>query len=157
MKFLLKNCWIFLFVMVAGMVVVSCGDDDEEPTVLDRDKFIGDYIGSFQCPGVFATAGSDTIEFNISASIDPDDMDGVIITIKNILMLDLALDATVMGNKLVDINTVLPGTPFGEVTGSGEAELSADETTLTADISLTADIPILGTQTETCRLDGAKQ
>ena len=134
--------------------------NEDNSCVYARDKFIGEYLGSFECPGVLAAVNSDSIVFTIENGLDPDLINQVIITLKDISGFDVPLLATASGNMLGDINAELLGIPVlgltSDVTGSGEATLSADDQTLTAMVTLTVS-NILGDTEGTCTLVGTKQ
>ena len=75
-----------LFALLMGTIlftVVSCGDDEDdkepEPTVDNRDVFIGTYLGAFQCPGFLSFASSDRLVFKINGPIDVADEKGIIL------------------------------------------------------------------------------
>ena len=170
----------FSVVLVLGLTFSSCGDDDvmgctdpdaenynAEATTDDgtctyaRDKFVGSYLGTFQCPGLLAIISSDSLVFTIAESLDPANKDEVIVTLTNVGGLTFDLTGTVSGNNL-DINAELLGVPIqgvtGDVTGTGTGSLNADGTELTADITLTVGIPLLGiNDTQTCTLVGTRQ
>ena len=170
----------FAVVLFLGLTFSSCGDDEvmgctdpdaenynAEATTDDgmctyaRDKFIGDYLGTFQCPGLLAIISSDSLFFTITESLDPNNKDEVIVTLSNVGGLTFDLTATASGNEL-DISAELLGVPIqgvtGDVTGTGSATLNADGSELTADITLTVSIPLLGiNDTQTCVLVGTRQ
>lgn len=167
------------FFACSAIFITSCGDDDvmgctdpnsenynPEATTDDnsclfaRDKFIGEYIGSFECPGLLSAVNSDSIVFTIEAGLDPALFNEVIITLKDVSGFDIPLTATASGNMLGDISAELLGIPVlnitSDVTGTGEATLSSDEQTLDAMVTLEI-VNLLGTTEGTCTLVGSKQ
>ena len=169
---------ICLFVC-STIFITSCGDDeisgctdpnaenynaeadtDDNSCVFAIDKFIGEYVGTFACPGFLAAIDSDSIGFSIVAGLDDTKFNEVIITLRDVSGFDIPLTANASGNMLTDINAELLGIPVlnitSDVTGTGEATLSADGQTLEAQVTLTV-VNILGTNGGICTLVGTKQ
>jgi len=134
--------------------------NDDNSCVYARDKFIGNYVGSFECPGLLSAVNTDSIGFTIEPGLDPDLFNEVIITLKDVSGFDIPLTATASGNMLGDIFAELLQIPVlnitSDVTGSGEATLSADGQTLDAMVTLKV-VNLLGTTEGTCTLVGTKQ
>ncbi len=134
--------------------------NDDGNCVYARDKFLGDYIGSFQCPGTLSLISSDTLEFSIQPSLDASDKNGVIVSLKNVAGgLTFDLPATAEGDMLT-IEAELLGVPVlgatGNVTGGGTATIDANDI-LMADIELNVFVFPLIDETQTCTLVGTKQ
>lgn len=135
--------------------------DDDGSCVYARDKFIGDYEGSFICPGILALISADTVAFTIAPGLDASLKNEVIVTLFNVGGLTIDLTATAVGDELM-IDAELLGVPIqgvtGNVTGTGSAVLDASGDILTANIQLTVSIPLLGiNDTQTCVLVGMRQ
>jgi len=165
--------------MLISLFISSCGDDevtgcmdpnaenfdpqatnDSNSCVFARDKFIGEYVGSFQCPGVLAAVDTDNIAFSIEPGLDADLFNQVIITLRDVSGFDIPLTANASGNSLSDINAELLGIPVlnitSDVIGTGEATLSADDQTLDAEVTLMIT-NLFGVTEGTCTLVGSKQ
>jgi len=135
--------------------------NDNGTCVYARDKFIGDYLGAFTCPGLLAIISSDSLAFSITEGLDPTMKDQVIVTLNDVGGLTFDLTATVVGDEL-DIEAELLGVPIqgvsGDVTGFGTGSLDATGNEITASITLTVSIPLLGiNDTQTCVLVGTRQ
>lgn len=175
LKTLLPVFAIFLFVAV---FISSCGDDevtgctdsdaenyDPEATASSgdctyaRDKFLGDYLGTFECPGLLALINSDSLEFSIQEGLNSDNKNEVIVSLKNIAGgLTFDLEATADGDVL-NIEAELLGVPImgipGDVQGTGTAMLDATGNVITANLTLTVSVALLGiNDTQTCVLVG---
>ena len=149
---------------------VGCMDPDAEnydpqatesgDCIYARDKFIAEYLGSFQCPGLLGFISSDSLSFTIQEGLG-DSKDEVIVSLINIAGgLTFDLPATADGDQL-NIEAELLGIPVdgftGDVNGSGTATLSSNGEELTADITMTVSVPTLMLNTtETCTLVGNK-
>jgi hypothetical protein len=178
-NFTFKHAITFCFLIFATLFITSCGDDEvtgctdpnaenynpdadtnDNTCVYTRDKFIGEYVGSFACPGFLSAIDTDSIGFSIVAGLDDTNFNEVIITLRDVSGFDIPLTANASGNMLTDINAELLGIPVlnitSDVTGTGQATLSADGQTLDALVTLTV-VNILGTNGGTCTLIGTKQ
>lgn len=169
----------FVLCLCLGLVMSSCGDDDVEgctdpnaenynpdATVSSgdctyaRDKFIGDYLGSFICPGALSLISSDSLVFSIQPGLNSSNTDEVIVSLTNLAGgLTFDLPATVSGNEL-SITAELLGVPVlgftGDVTGNGTGSLDSTESTITATIAMSVATP-LGAFSDSCTLVGTKQ
>lgn len=123
-----------------GLVLSSCGGEETPEQELDKDKFIGDYIGEVKCAGILATVIDDpALEFNISNAIPADD-NTVQVNLPT-LMIPLELTGTVSGNTVsmnettvedVMITDPLPVTL--NITANGNATLAGNSLTATIDL-----------------------
>jgi len=171
-----------------SIIFNSCGDDDEaivgctDPNaenynadatesgdcVFARDKFIGNYVGSINCPDQLTTLNNDNLEFSLAEGLEVDMPSQVILSI-TIDNFPLALAATVEGDELtimhmipdVSIPDIVPGvTVIADVEADGNGTMSADEQTLMATLALEIDVtslPIPLTLSDNCTLTGIKQ
>ncbi len=171
----------FLMIGMLTIFVSSCGDDDvegctdpdaenynvnatveDESCVYARDKFIGDYVGSFLCPGALAFISSDTLNFSIQPGLDPAKKDELIVTLMNVAGgITIDLTATALGDELI-IDAELLGVPVmgvpGDVIGTGTATLNADGTQIMADLNMNIKVAaIMLDRTDDCTLVGTKQ
>jgi len=163
-KFVTINT-IILTVLLSAIAIqfTSCGED--EPEVLDREKFLGDYVGSFNCGGLLSVISSDSLAFSISESADPANEDGVILNLTvdmNVIALAgvIASDTLTVMDMLEGITVDVPnlGSITGDITGTGLAILTGAN--LNGDINLSLDAPVLGPLGPlqgTCVLDGVRQ
>lgn len=171
MKNLVRFNTIILAVLLSFTAIqfMSCDDDEEkdpEPVVLDREAFIGSYIGEFTCPGLLAFVSSDSLAFSIDPGVDPADESGIILN----LSIDgnaVAFAGSVTGDSLTVMDMLenvtieiaqLGGSVTGDVTGIGSATI--DMNMIDGTITLTLEVPSLGGHgpiTEICDLVGIKQ
>ena len=176
---------VLCMLMASVFVIQSCGDDDVEgctdinaenydpeatidnnTCIYARDKFIGEYVAVFTCPGTLAFISNDSLPVIIEPAIDPDDTDGIILS----LFVNggaIPLRGTVEGNTLVMMDelmdVVIPDVPLvgtitGDVMGTGTATLSTDETVLTGNVMVSvsaAGLPF--TISDDCTIVGTKQ
>lgn len=132
-----------------------------------RDKFLGSFTGSIDCPGQLSILSSDSLEFSIAEGLEVDMPQDVILSI-TLNNFPLALAATVESNDTLFIMHTIPGVtipdiPFigdieGDVTADGRGTMSTDETTLMATLEVSVDsdqLPL--TLTDNCTLIGIKQ
>lgn len=170
-----------LLLFVSAFMISSCGDDDvegctdpeaenynAEATVSDgscvyaRDKFIGNYTGSFTCPGILGgIISQDMLEFTISEGLDANARDEVIVSLMNVGGLTIDLTANASGDMLT-IDAEILGVPVqgftGDVTGMGTATLDASGEMITAEIDMNVSVPVIQLDAaETCILVGTKQ
>lgn len=144
-----------------SFAVISCGEDPVE--TFDRDKFIGEYLGTFTCmnPFLTPTINSDSLIFSITEGVGED---------KSLVTFNLSIDgfpvpleAVISGSTITLDDTVenLPiplgtGEPIaGSVTGLGSAILSADGQSIAGSIKLTI-VTDIATIEDDCVLTGNK-
>jgi len=154
------------FALLLGCVAIfmsSCGDDEPDtPPVLDREVFIGAYLGTFNCPGDIDFANSDSLVFSIDPAIAVTDLNGIILN----LSIDgnpLALAGSVSGDTLFIMDEIT-GVPIdimglsvnGNVAGDGSATIANNNLSGEIELELsTAGLPIV--LTDKCVLTGEKQ
>ncbi len=158
-----KLGWGFgLFILLAVFSFNACGD--EEPTVLDRDKFIGEYLGDFNCPGLLAIISSDSVSFSIDVGVDPNATESVIVFLPiEGQPAPLSITATVSGNTITfaDTKEDIPIPQFGglltDINVSGEGTISGDNLSgdMTLVITEAASGGLLGS--ESCTITGVRQ
>lgn len=175
---------VFSMILMASLVFLS-SCRDEEPEVTDIvgcmdpaaenydasataegdceyaiDKFIGNYLGSLECPGLLDGINTDSLVFSVAQTLGGEIHEA---TISIESLAGSPIDATVDGNDL-NVNGAIPnfvydtGTALGEVTVDlmFVGLLTLDGNTLAGDIELTAVHPILS-ESGTCGLVGIKQ
>lgn len=154
-----KTLPLALLIAIISIQFISCGDDeDDTPAVLDREAFIGSYLGMFNCPGQLSFVSSDSLVFSIDPGIGADESSIILnLTVDGI---PVALGGTVTGDTLnvmdqltgVTIDVGIPVT--GDVTGVGVA--TTNGTNLNGDITLTFDAG-LAAFSDDCTITGIKQ
>ena len=134
--------------------------DDDGSCEFPKDKFIGEYLGGFMCPGLFSVINQDSVEFEITDPVDPNEKAKVTISFI-VTGIPISFEADVDGNDLTFDPLELTNIPIeiagemveADLTFSGGATI--DGNTLTAVISVTAEV--LGLQlADECTLVGDK-
>ena len=191
MKLNIPYLKFFCLILFVGMLSLqSCGDD-EEPVEMDvmgctdanaenynananvddgscvyaRDKFLGDYICEFVCPGPLAFVSSDTLSITIAPSIDETKLDEIIFSLE-VSGVQVGLLGTVTGDSLF-INdeltdVIIPHPTFGplmaDIIGTGSAVMADNNTRLVGNVGLVAQTALIPIPlTDNCTVEGDKQ
>ena len=106
-------------VLASGLLTPACGDDDGPvgPSSMDRDKFIGDWAGSYNCGSpadtMLVAVGSGTLGFSIT------------------LHAQAIPNADVVTGELTETNVItIPEQTIGGFPGSGDITFSNNMLTL---------------------------
>lgn len=193
----MKKILAFQSLMLAALFacsmlfVVSCGDDDIEgctdpeaenfnpdatiesnACVYPRDKFLGNYVGVFDCPSQqLEFISTDSLVFTISEALDADDKSGVILELTlGGFPVPISLEGSVAGDilsissTLEDVtipNIPVLGTIMADVEGEGSATIDDASGTLAGNVMVTVTSPALvflgGSLTDDCTITGMKQ
>ncbi|NNE26335.1 MAG: hypothetical protein HKN09_05790 [Saprospiraceae bacterium] len=173
-----------LTLFAAALSLQSCGDDDVEgctdassenynveATIDDgsciyaRDKFIGDFVCEFLCPGPLAFISNDTLIITISPSLDEMNKSEVIFSLE-VSGVSVGLLGTVEGDSLfIDdtlMDVIIPHPTFGPLTadiiGTGNAVMVDNDTRLVGNVGLTANTALIPIPlTDNCTVEGDKQ
>jgi len=153
--------WSFaLFALLAVLSFNACGD--EEP-VLDRDKFIGEYLGNLVCPGTLSAISADSVTFEIDVSADLNSTESVIVFLPvDGLPAPLDVSASVSGNTITFMdfkeNVPIPQFPnfFGDINVSGTGTLVGSEISglMSLEIFITGTEDLIGM--DECTITGTK-
>jgi len=164
----MKKADVLPYVMGLGFLLVlisfnACGD--EEPTNLDRDKFIGEYIGNFMCPVALSLISADSVSFSIDVGVDKDVKESVIVFLPvEGQPAPLSITATVSGNNITfadtqeDVPVAQLDDFLTDIVVSGEGRLTDDKLTGTINIIMfvaNSQTDVIGD--DTCTLEGVKQ
>ncbi len=140
----------------------ACGEE-EEPG-LDRDQFIGEFLGNLVCPGTLSLISADSVSFSIDVGVDPAATESVVVFLPiEGQPAPLSIRATVSGNNITfdDKKENIPIPQFGniltdiDVNGTGSIDGDAIMGTMTLEIFLAGDTTVLGS--DTCEITGSKQ
>jgi len=175
---------IALFSVAA--IFSSCGDDDEVMGCTDaeaenfdalavvddntciyaRDKFLGDYLSSLNCPNdaVLMAISTDSLTFAISEGLDQADNSAVNVTFTSGVVSGLSFAAAISGMNLTIPETTLTGLPFDvggvmlvlDITASGSFTISDDDLVGTIEL-LAAQASGATLGFDTCDVIGVKQ
>jgi hypothetical protein len=160
----LKKYFLFagLVMLVSSLTIIACSKDEEGDTMEpDRNKFIGDYIGSVACAGVFnSIIGNDEQEFSIVEKLGGADSE---LTISFDGGVPISFSGTVTGDTLFIMETIeqVP-IPFGDQTITadldvvGKVGINAAHTEIDADLNLKATAGIL-VLSDMCSVVGIKK
>lgn len=129
MKFIKRLPFVLLLCLASGLVLVSCGGDQEPEVELDKEKFIGDYLGEFKCsnPLLADVVDDSSFAFNIS-NTSPEEDNKIQVNL-NELEIPFELIGTVSGNNIA------------------MEETTAEDVMLTSPIPLTIDVTATGNGT----------
>lgn len=135
--------------------------NDDGSCVFPNEKFIGTYIGSFECAGLFSVINQDTVEFEITEPVDPEEKSKVTISFV-VTGIPISLEADVDGNDLMFEDITLANIPFeiagvmveADITFSGGAVIDGDVITATLNVSALAAGLMLS---DMCTLIGNKE
>ena len=136
-------------------------NNDDGACIFPIDKFIGSYLGSFACEGIFSVINEDTILFEISEPVDPDEKAKVTISFV-VTGIPLSMEADVEGNDLIFAALTLLSIPIeiagvmveADITFSGGATIDNGKITATLDVTaMTLGLSL----SDTCTLIGQKQ
>lgn len=163
MNFFSKLPIALSLILSIGLVMTSCGDDNNPEGEAAKTKFIGDYVGEVTCPGVLASVINEPeLDFNISNAI-PEADNKVQVNLPS-LPIPLELTGTVSGNNVTMDETTVEDVaiPFGgleitaDISASGDGKLVGN--------TLTATINLVGTTSsgeklaeDTCTITANKQ
>jgi len=153
-----------LFVLVALFGFNACGDEEPDPQALDREKFIGSYLGELVCPGTLALISADSVDFSIDVGIDPNETQSVIVFLPvEGQPAPLSIKATVSGSNITfaDTKESVPIPQFGgiltDIVVSGDGSISGND--IMGDMSMV--IFLAGTDSQLgnddCTITGVKQ
>lgn len=139
---LIKQLPLLLGLIIgSGLLMTSCGSDDPDPsTDLDKEKFIGDYVGEFKCAGLLATVVDDpSLTFSIT-NTSPEEDDKVKVNLDD-LEIPFELVGTVTGNNVsmseTRVEDYTVGAPLNmdiDVTASGNGTISGNSLSSTIDL-----------------------
>jgi len=146
---------------LAENYIADANNPDNDNCIYARDKFIGDYIGSFAC-NIFTDLTTDSAQFMLT--IVEDDVQQVNLTILA-LGLTIPLQATVMGSEInftaiaVPAQLVIFGSPINTlIDAEGMATLSSDEKNLVGTLQAVLRSEETGAPigSDTCAIDALK-
>lgn len=103
--------------LIAGGVIYSCSDENK---TLDRDQFIGEYLGEVKCGGAWQSfINSDEQPFSISEKLGGADNE---VTIAFESTVPISFDGTVSG-RILTIDQMLPDLEVGpDLDGDGNPD-----------------------------------
>lgn len=169
MRKVIFNNWSFLTLLLAAtFLIASCGDDTPEEMMeeLDREKFIGTYLGSLACPETLMFLSGEDVQFTIAAGVDPDATSTVTVTLPVEGTPGLSLDATVSGNNLT-VDSNLEGVPVDilgtsilvNIDATGTFVYNDSDNSLAGNIALDVKSQATGgtVGTDDCQITGVKQ
>lgn len=183
----MKNLLLLLLAISLSLAISSCGSnegctdpssanydpdaeiDDGSCTSYNRDRFYGDYLGTFLCNNALLKPAldNDSLMFEIKEPVSPNDYKHVIL----VLFIDgipVELDGIIENDALIIDDTVpglsVPDFPFEgvdtevNVIGLGNATISSDEQSLEGELKLTLEFADgSGSAEDTCALTGTKE
>jgi len=153
-----------LLAIISVLSFNACGDDPVPDAELDREKFLGEYLGSLECPTTLSLLTADSVSFSIDTGSDLNDKQSIVIFLPiEGQPAPLSVNATVTGNNVsfVDKKEGVPlaqlGNTLVDIDISGNGSLQGDIITgeMNIDIVFSSNGDPIGM--DVCTITGTKQ